>query len=285
MPLLQKAYLGATPLFAEKPWFYNAEMELVNSAGVTGTQGTIVTASATTHTKGAWAQLIASTSAETTLVSINVGALGFNATETSALIDIGTGASGSESVLIGDVAVGSAASQSGGGGISIVVPVKIPSGTRISARIQAATASDQARVSIVCWSVGDGTSIPTSVDVVGGDTATSRGTALAASNAWTQVIASTSDDYAAFCLVPSSSATVASSSALAYEIGVGASGSEQTFGVIPWLVMSNSEQLTQNMIYPLNFFAKDVPAGSRISVRQSSAESFFEATVIGIPKP
>lgn len=63
--------------------------------------GTTITASGTTHVKGSWAQLIASTTKRTTAVVICMGAA--SGTDVRYFIDVGTGGAGSEVVLIPDI--------------------------------------------------------------------------------------------------------------------------------------------------------------------------------------
>jgi hypothetical protein len=50
MALLQKAYLGATPLFRNEAWFEES-YDLINNSGLV-----TVTADPSAHTKGAWSE-------------------------------------------------------------------------------------------------------------------------------------------------------------------------------------------------------------------------------------
>jgi hypothetical protein len=281
MALLQKAYLGATPLFRDNPWFANAGNPQAGDA--------TVTASASTNSKGAWAEIISSTSANASLMLVFVRGLGANTVNTAALLDIGTGASGSETAIVSNVAVGShgagfSVSTSGEAPV-LVIPFKVPSSTRLSARIQCATASRTANVFIAVADYGDYGTAPTSVDVIGGNTANSEGVGLATSGTWTEITASTSRAYRAVVMVPSMASTARGSSQNGtYEVAVGASGSEQSFGTIN-LRFNNSEQCQQ---FPpiLSLFTRSIAAGSRLSVRQNittANPSELQATLIGIP--
>jgi hypothetical protein len=122
------------------------------AAGVTAigfnsaaTKGTPVTPSATAHTKGAYAQLTASTPRDFygffVIFNLTYGELCFS------LFDIAIGASGSEFNIIPNrfVLQGDLANNAGSftDPVSPFIPMRIPSGTRISARAQSSKASAQ----------------------------------------------------------------------------------------------------------------------------------------------
>jgi hypothetical protein len=108
--------------------------------GSSGTQnyicGTSVTAASSANSKGSWAQLIASTTRKVVGIVVLMHQSGTG----KFMVDIGTGASGSESVLIPDVYVNFGGSY-GAGSAAVFFPVQIPAGTRIAARCQCSTAS------------------------------------------------------------------------------------------------------------------------------------------------
>jgi hypothetical protein len=206
------------------------------------------------------------------------------------LLDIAKGASGSESLIAENIAVGGALGALPSlvdfklATIIAALPVNIPSGTRLASRIQALIASDTAFVSVQLYSFGQSSLVASTVDVLGANTATSAGVNLSTSNTWTEIVASTSQDYIAFCVVPSTSAaTTNANETCIYEIGVGASGSEQSFGALP--INMRSTEAVANIDGGFLLFGKEVPSGSRIAVRQDTAQTFFDATVIAIPKP
>lgn len=279
MPLLQKGYLGATPLFRNIPFF--AGPQVTDSTSNTGT--ITITASATPNTKGAWAQAIAATASETTLLALLVSGVSQGSTDTSTLIDIGVGAAGSEIVVIPDIAVGGAA------GINILVPVKIASSSRISIRSQSRIVSKSFTIAarnFTAFNAGDSALTPTALDVLGTSTATSIGTAMSgASGTWVQIVASTSQNYSAFGIVPSITDTdIVLIDPFIYEIGVGAAGSEVSFGRI---ICSTAvaESITMRTVGPL-IFGREVPAGSRLSIRHNIAANpgKYDACIIAVPK-
>jgi hypothetical protein len=281
MALLQKAYLGATPLFRNTAWYEDAAFQFVDlSSSVT------VTANTAAHTKGAYAQIIASTSANASFLYITIDSVNTTATNTATLIDIATGASGSETDIITNCAVGGAATGGALLGSVIGVPFQIPSGTRISARIQSlVTGGKTARVSVVVLDAGEYSSAPTSLDVIGTNTATSKGAEFSGSSGtWVEAVASTSRAYRAVCPVISvHSDNAANLLARTYEVGVGASGSETSFGATRYSV-TNAE--AAGITAPTSYLlGKLIPAGSRLAVRHAitADPNFYGFTLIGIP--
>lgn len=276
---LQKAYLGATPLFADKPWFYGNEF---THAGY-NTGSVTITASATAHTKGSWSQIISSTTAQTTMIVFAVTSVNVSTADSATLLDIGVGASGSETVIVPNIAIGGAATA------VFRIPVKVASGSRIAARIQGVRASQTATINareFQCVNAGDASLIPTSVDVLGTSTATSTGTAMSgASGTWVEIVSSTSQPYIAFVIAPSTSDTdTASQSDAVYEIGVGAAGSEVRFGEINF-TFGASENFSVPSLR-VNTFGREVPSGSRLAIRHNIAANpgKYDACIIATPK-
>jgi hypothetical protein len=279
MALLQKAYLGATPLFRSKDWFEDA-YTLVNDSGLV-----TVTANTSAHTKGSWSELIASASANASLLVLHVQDVSAVSTATATLLDLATGASGSESAVASDIAIGSAQTTAGPVGVAITIPLKIASGTRLSARIQSVvTGGKTASVQAFLFDVGDFATAPTSVDVIGGNTANSQGISFSgASGTWVQATASTSQAYRAVAIIPSAHSAAISSIGPQLDLGVGASGSEVVFGIT--LVAYNNSEAVQSAPPYLSLFGRSIPAGSRLAVRHNIATgpSSYGFTLIGIP--
>lgn len=245
---------------------------------------TTLTASATPHTNGSWTQIISSTSGETTLLSVVVAGIGVNARDSSTLLSIGVGASGSESSIISGIAVGSAALiDAARPSVYFFLPVKIASGSRISARIQSVFSSQTAQIGIYAYNFGASSFLTTSLDVIGTDTATSKGTQLSASNAWTEIISSTTKAYSALTLVPSlASTSITSNVNSSMEIGIGASGSEVVIGKIESSITTSESISMRNIQF--NLIGKEIPSGTRIAVRQSSSLTEIYACVVGAQK-
>jgi hypothetical protein len=280
MALLQKAYLGATPLFRNVDWF-EAAYTLVNSSAEVS-----LTANTSAHTKGSYSELIASTSANAGLLVLMVQDVSAVSTNTATLIDVATGASGSETVIISNLAVGGALTTTSPVGVAVSIPFQIPSGTRLSARIQSVvTGGKTATAQVFLFDVGgDYATAPTSVDVITGDTATSQGISFSGSSGtWVQAVASTSRAYRAVAIVPSAHNSSIITIGPQLELGVGAAGSEQVFGLTV-ASYSNSENLQPAPPY-LSLFGRNIPAGSRLAVKHNIAATpdRYGFCLIGIP--
>ncbi len=116
------------------------------------TPGTTITASGSTNTKGNWTQLVASLGFDAQLIIINAANSAVAATDTSTLLDIGIGASSSESVLIPDLLVGwTPVTDAAGSPRHYIFPLYVPSGSRISARCASARVSNTVAVWITAY--------------------------------------------------------------------------------------------------------------------------------------
>lgn len=279
MPLLQKAYLGATPLFRQEDWFASIQFDFVDSSAIT-----TVTANSSAHTKGSWTEVIASTSGNASLLTVFALAVVQSGTNTATLLDIATGASGSETAVISNLAIGGASAQSAGG-VSVNIPLQVPSGTRLSARIQSVvTGGKNAQVQLFAIDAGDYATAPTSVDVIGSSTITSEGLSMSgASGTWVEATASTSQDYRAIACLPSTHNAAISNYTTEYDIGVGASGSEAIFGRIR-CYYGSSETCTSAPPYT-SLFGRSLPSGSRLAIKHDLAANpdRYGITLIGIP--
>jgi hypothetical protein len=275
MALLQKGYLGATPLFRDVPWYQTSARTLISAGLATATANTAA------HTKGAWQQVIASTAAQGSWLHVNCSAFSTNATNTASLLDIAIGASGSEVAIISNVAVGGAANT------YFTFPVQIPSGSRLSARIQSVVTGGKTGA-ITLWVVnaGDYSLSPTSVDVIGTSTATSQGTSFTgASGNWVEATASTSQRYRAISFVASThDSDIATITNSLTEIGVGAAGSEVAFASQRF-TSSAGEFIGTAQPFPVDPHGRDIPAGSRLAVKHAIAAnpSKYGFCLIGIP--
>jgi hypothetical protein len=244
----------------------------------------MVTASSSAHTKGAYAQLIASTSSNASYIVIQCDCAAV-ATDTSTLLDIATGASGSETVLIGDVAIGAAEDTTTRAPFAFGVPIQIPAGTRLSARIQSLVTGGKTGLIVVrTYESGDYAIAPTSVDVIGTSTANSTGTAMSGSSGtWTEIIASTSRAYRAVAIVPSSSSNDISTLVATFTLGTGSSGSEVAQGAIVAHYTINEE--VGMTAYTPSLAGGGFAAGVRLAVKHDIAANSdrYDITLIGIP--
>jgi len=281
MALLQKAYLGATPLFRQLNWYEDGSPKIVDKPN-----NAVPAADTTAHTKGAWTQIIASTSADASFIIFNFQNTATTATNTATLVDIATGASGSETVIAANLAIGGLRSAGGPvvGGL-VGFPCKIPSGTRLACRIQSVvTGGKQAIVNSAIIDAGDYANTPTTVDVLGTDTATSKGFSFSgASGSWNEVVASTSQAYRAVALLVSTHDSDIANITVTVSLGVGAAASEVEFGSTFFRYNNNeTSELSEPYLY---LFGRNIPSGSRLAVKHpfGSNPSRQGFCLIGIP--
>ena len=169
----------------------------------TATMGISVTAHATTHTKGNYTQLIASTAYESFGIFIQLAGLQTVAsTNQRGLVDIAIGGAGVEVDLIPNLLCGNVADMgaaAGSGGACYYFPIYIPAGVRVAARCQASTTVDIINVAVRLFQfmIGPGDWVGSRVTAYGVNTAASNGTSHTPSqNAYataTQLIASTTN--------------------------------------------------------------------------------------------
>lgn len=139
----------STTLIEGRSQLVNREISTATAMGIVSSgasNGTAVTASGSTNTKGSYAEIVSSTAADFRyfVVSIERGSLSSVA---SFLVDIATGAGGSETVLIPNmhyVADGSSNNMT----MPVPMPLFLPAGTRIAARCQCSVASKDVRVAL-----------------------------------------------------------------------------------------------------------------------------------------
>jgi hypothetical protein len=280
MALLQKAYLGATPLFKERSWF-----EDVSAKPVSESSTVTITADASSHVKGAWSQLIASTAGNSTYIIVEVGGNATAATDNSGLLDIGIGASGSETAIINNVPINGATAGVARVPFAFGVPIKIASGTRIAARFQSLVSSKTATVLVRVFDMGDYAYAPTTVDTIGADTAASTGISMSgASGTWVQMTSSTTNAYKAFVVIGSwGGGTVVDNIRVQYTLGVGASASETELGSMQFQTVNDETCGIEGGAFPVPI-AATVAAGSRLAIKHniSANSTRYRAVVLGI---
>ena len=262
--------LEDAPIVTPEPWYQDLTTVPTSSASAT------VTADSTPHIKGAWTEIIASNATETSALYVYISGVGQSATNTAMLLDIGTGNVGEETVIASNIAIGGSQRN------YFVLPLQIAASTRIAARVQAVIPSDTATVEISSLALGTSSAVPTTVDILGADVATSAGFQFSGANTWFEVVASTTQEYEAIGLVGSLSTTNHPASYFKLlEIGVGASGSENV--VHEQTVYYTSSETVNTYIPPLSFISKtSIPSGSRLAIRTNF--TFGTGVVfIGVP--
>ena len=251
-----------------------SDFSAATPVGTVGGTGTVIAASSSAHTFGAWTQIYASTGYDVAVIVVQVGTATAGQASGS-VVEVGVGASGAESA-IAQYACGSHAAW-------VAIPVRVAAGSRISARLQSVVTGGKTGVVYMSLvpQIGDfaGSS---STDAYGVDLATSRGVNLSASNVWTEITASTTRAYRALSFTLSASNDTQLNQNAIAEIATGASGSETRIGGYRFRTNVNENLLTDQGPVPF-LYVGDVPAGTRLAVRQNSAQTYFDACVIGIP--
>lgn len=138
-------FAGAQPCDAFEAW----------GVDTATSQGTQATASATQYTKGAWVEMIAATGIDSQQIVVQLQRASLASGRYR--LDIGIGAAGSEVVAVGDITFvtgsdsGTDASQFCSRDMTLHIPLTIPTGSRVSMRIESNGASATARASILAF--------------------------------------------------------------------------------------------------------------------------------------
>lgn len=236
--------------------------------------GTTLTAHASNNTKAStWSEVIASTDYASNWVIVQIAPSAAN----SYLIDVGVGASTAEQTLISNLYCHEPSSSSIGER-AFLFPLRIPAGTRLSARCQSSTGGGQCIISIIV--IGSGITAPPGLDRVetlGADTSDSNGVsvdcgAVSRTDVVGELIASTGFAYKWMCLAianPTDVSWVGTTRFLA-DVCIGAGGSE--VAVINDIMISGGS--TDDRPSPgAVCFPVAISAGSRVSVRARCAQT------------
>lgn len=239
------------------------------------------TVSNSSYDWGAWTELHA-TAASTYGGLLVTCTATTGASDNTSLVSIGFGASGSEV----EVAVINSSSHGAGTGLgqnpAIYLPILVPKGTRIAGR-------SSYRSAVVFVSGFPETSgVPTRLESYFARTFFSgqyltNPYSLGASSAWQQITASTTSAYRGLILSPGAGvATMDSNTDVTITLGIGASGAEVEIGTCR-VNTSTAEAMVTRHGSTHEMINRHIPAGTRIAVKQSSARTYFNAMVIGVP--
>lgn len=273
------ASLGRGPKSSQPvPWFRRRAASRTSSYSASS-----ITLGAVAHTKTAWSQLVASTSASVGCIRVVVRSNYNLGNSNTLMLDFGVGAAGSETVIAANIACGGGANTTYGG-IVIEIPVAIPASTRVAVRAQSARTSWTANYQAVLLANSDIATTPASVTTIGTSTATSAGTAMSGSSGtYVQITSSTAADYQAVIIVPSISATSSqTNSAVTFTLATGAAGSEVDVGQC--VAAFDGGVGVGNVILP-GYCGGFIPAGTRLSVKHnlSSNPGSYDVCLIGVP--
>lgn len=268
--------------------------DAVTSSATTPLAATAVTGG-TAHTKGAWVQVTAATTAPVHgfHLCISTTANYAAATDTSTLLDIGIGGAGSEVVVVPNIGIGYQGPATGANGTVTTVPVTVPQGSRVAIRAQSIRTSRNITVWMTPIRSNTVTRLPAPTALIDlcANTATSYGVALSVpggantKGAWTQLTASVPQALQAVVLTPQAAADTTVGTAngtMLVDVAVGASGSEQTI-ISNWPYLQSTNEVGQYLaptIWPVT-----VPAGARLAARYQTPNTgnSIDLQVIGVP--
>lgn len=239
--------------------------------------GTSLVANLTANVEGAWTEIVASSThdADGILLCIRDG------TGANGLIDIGTGASGSEVERMTDVPIAHSRSFFAQ---AIYCPIPIPAGSRIAGRYRSDVASAQVRVTIMLIKGGFlnlGPMGSLRQATYGVSTANSQGTQIDpggtahTKSAWVQLVASTAIPLKyLFMLMSNQRNTTDANEDILADIGVGAASSERI--VVPDIWFHGSTVSDTHFPMWIGPFPVDLPGSVRLAMRAQS--SIIDAT-------
>jgi hypothetical protein len=229
--------------------------------------GTQVAAHATIHTKGAsWTELVATTTYDAYAIEVVWAGSFTSATVTDMLLDIGIGASSSETPIISNLQVGWTRVN------SMVFPLFIPKGSRLSARAQALISADVIGVSVFLYGGPSGLPWPTFTicDAYGADTAASDGTAITpgasgTESSWGNVGSTLSRNYGAvFPIISSNADTSLTAQSIHVEVGIASTK------IAEFLFQTEQDERIMGP-YPTWPFQCSLPSGTQLMARAESS--------------
>ena len=232
-------------------------------------EGTQVSAAGSNNVKGSYVQLIASTAHPAGGMLIVLG--GANSGGRGFLVDIAVGAAASEQVIIPNLYH---YAQQDSTFTYTYVPISVPKGSRLSARVQSTSASSNVRVNLIL--VAGESSLPQAAVDYGSNTGSTTGTSVTSGSgsnnkgSWAQLTASTTAPHrwGIFCVRASGN------SQYLFDIGIGGSGSEQV--LVPNLNCRDSST-GPPVIYSMPM---RIPKGTRVACRAASATGSLGASVV-----
>lgn len=246
------------------------------------TTAVTVVADSTAHTKGAWAELDASTGAQWEGFTLIGRAANYSAaSDYSTLMDIGIGDAGSELTIIENLPVGYLAS-----GWTVQIPLRVPSGVRVAARIQSAVTSNSKTYSLAPWTGAGftgGGSYQTAV-TFGAVTSASLGTTVSGGGTnntwgdWVEFSSATPAPIRALLVGMQANAdTDIGQTSVRLEVGFGAAGSEVAVDTIA-ILTNSSEYLNTTTRYTagppaLLACTAAIPEGARLAARVMTSVS------------
>tara|TARA_R110000824_G_scaffold46457_1_gene133476 strand:+ start:454 stop:1254 length:801 start_codon:yes stop_codon:yes gene_type:complete len=183
----------------------------------------------------------------------------------SSFLNVAIGAAGFEEIIIPNVFIGGYTSNKY---IKIKFPISIPAGERISCSAQGGTAGLSVYLRLISGGFKSATPFSEVVSL-GADTANTLGVRVSNGgvdtfSAWTEIVASTANDYALLSSISFRDLGSWSTSEINYQLAIGAAGFEQIIDDGMWSNMTTAET-GGYFTYTHNI---NIPKGVRLSFRQ-----------------
>lgn len=241
--------------FARNGWPRAAEIAAVAT----------LTSGGSAHTEGAYTQLLASTAQNVCGLLLRGNAtVSQSGVDTSMLATLAIGAAASEVDVVSNLNFSGYAARE-----HIWLPLRIPAGTRVAAKLRAELVSDtfDAQVCFLYNSQPPAWGGYAACETFGASTANSRGTAISnTAGTYTEITASTTNPLRAFNITCGLVDATADNTIHTVDIAVGVAGSEVIIGT--WMWETAGEQLIPRLGPP--FLEVPIPTGSRIAVKKNT---------------
>lgn len=246
--------------------------------------GTVLTASATANTKGAYV-VLGTTTVDYERVSITLQNPSVEQSTVSFQIDISVGSTGNEAVIIDSLEYTPSYSTMTGNLSpirTIELPIAIPKGTQINARVQCVAPSATIQVLHYGFTSGIGGSPGFSRLVCLTGNSSSRGVTLSTSAstntkaAWTQLTASSPVNAAALLVIHGTGGASTTGRNSLIDLGIGASGSE---AVVIANMSSNGPGSGAAADGNYLFVPIGAPSGTRFAARMQSSVASLPQSV------
>jgi hypothetical protein len=247
--------------------FIQSGVSRTYGANVGSSAGTGVNSDSTANTKGSWGEVAAATAFDAAWIEVT---LLNSAVLTNILVDIGVGGSGSEQIIIPDLALDGRGFES----YTYLFPTFIPRGSRIAARAQASTGTETVEVVVALFSgtLLSGGCGPSQVAAYG-DTTGSLGTnvdpgaTFDTKGPWVEITAATSRAHNWLVVGGRFGDGAIANTRWFVDLAIGGSGSEQIIVADLFVSASAAGDFAHNATRGFPIY---VPAGSRIAARASS---------------
>ena len=242
---------------------------------LSNSRGVLIVTNSAIHTKGVYTELVASSSADAVGIFFQ-GSIGNG--NSKYMIDLAIGSAGSEVIIANNLVF--YATQKNIAIHDYFIPLAIPSGTRIAARVQNSDAGTDNFWVCASLLLEDDSIGLTICDTWGAVEASTTGARITPSTtaevkgSWGEVISSTPNGVTIISLAQLQFNINLLNQSSVFDIGIGPAGSEQVIiHNIPFESNSSSDWINGGV----PFFPIDIPKGSRISARTQTTSSSVPA--------